>query len=75
LNFIATAHHYHTSAEASFFHSTELKIALLAPIKGDSGLTIDTRYKDYVYPVYRLALKMQNKIVMNLVGSQYSNWK
>jgi hypothetical protein len=75
LNFIATPHHYHTSAEAPFFPCTELKIALIKPIEGDSGLTIDTRYKDYVYAVYRLTLKMQKRIVMNLVGSQYSNWK
>jgi hypothetical protein len=33
------------------------------------------KVKHYVYAVYRMTMKMQNRIVMNLVGSQYSNWK
>jgi hypothetical protein len=33
------------------------------------------KVKHYVYAVYRMTMKMQNRIVMNLVGSQYWNWK
>jgi hypothetical protein len=33
------------------------------------------KVKHYVYAVYRMTMKMQNRIVMSLVCSQYSNWK
>jgi hypothetical protein len=33
------------------------------------------KVKHYVCALYRMTMKMQNRIVMNPVGTQYSNWK